>query len=412
MNVRAERFPLMDSLRAVAALSVLMFHAGYFAGLLKDDFFAHRVVARFDVGVTIFFLISGFLLYRPFVRARLRDEDPPATGAYAWRRFLRIVPAYWVALTLVTVVLTLPHVFTATGIPLFYGFAQIYDKNLAFGGIPQAWTLCIEITFYAFLPLWALGMRKLSGGRTPRERMARELVGLALLFAASVAWKVVALKLADLHSPEPQVALMPLGNFLDQFALGMGLAVLSVWYEDQPGRLPGPLRLLDRFPSLAWAMAFLALLAVSTVAMPAGFGQAPTGQDFLLRHELYGVVALGMVLPAVFGDPQRGLVRRILGNRVLLFLGLVSYGLYLYQLAVVSQLTRWDFNSVAQAVYPPIMWPIATFVGSLILATASYYGIERYALRLKGLVGPRRVGPPEEATAEPAPAMAPAGPSR
>ena len=51
---------------------------------------------RLEVGVAIFFCISGFLLYRPFVVAHHRAQAMPAVGAYAWRRFLRIVPAYWV----------------------------------------------------------------------------------------------------------------------------------------------------------------------------------------------------------------------------------------------------------------------------------------------------------------------------
>ena len=57
------------------------------------------------MGVTIFFVTSGFLLYLPFVPARLGAE-PDLTGPYAWRRFLRLVPAYWVALTVIALVLS------------------------------------------------------------------------------------------------------------------------------------------------------------------------------------------------------------------------------------------------------------------------------------------------------------------
>ena len=410
MNARADRFPLMDSLRAVAALSILMFHSGYFGGLLRDDFIGHSFVARLDVGVTIFFVISGFLLYRPFVRARLRGDAAPEVAAYAWRRFLRIVPAYWVALTLVTVVLSLPGVFTLTGIPIYYGFAQIYDSQHAFGGIAQAWTLAVEVSFYAFLPIWALGMRKWGRGTTARERMRGELVALALLFVASVALKVVALKLADLHSPEAQVPLMPLWNFLDQFAIGMAMAVVSVWLQDHGSETPRLLRVIDRYPSIAWGISLVAFVIVSTMVTRGGFGRTVSPSAFLTRHELYAVVGFGMVLPAVFGDPRRGVVRRILGNRFLLFLGLVSYGLYLYQLGVLSQLVRWHYESVANATVSSLAWPAACFAGTLLLASASYYLVERPALRLKDRVGSRRAGPSDEAIAEPAPAMVPAGP--
>src|SRR5919199_254708 len=112
MNVRATRFPMFDGLRAVAALAVLCFHAAYFAGIGVTDSPLRPYAGRLEVGVSVFFVISGFLLYRPFVRARLESEPAPHAGAYAWRRFLRIVPGYWVALTVVALWLGLPGVFT------------------------------------------------------------------------------------------------------------------------------------------------------------------------------------------------------------------------------------------------------------------------------------------------------------
>src|SRR3954462_494250 len=71
MTARAKRFPLMDSLRAIAALSIVVYHAGYFGGLQGVDFVVHKYTAGLDGGGTIFFMVSGVLLYRPFVRARL-----------------------------------------------------------------------------------------------------------------------------------------------------------------------------------------------------------------------------------------------------------------------------------------------------------------------------------------------------
>ena len=110
-----------------------------------------------------------------------------ATGAYAWRRFLRIVPAYWAALALSAWWLGRSDVFTGDGLWTYFGFAQTWRVATIGGGLTQAWTLCIEIVFYAFLPVWALLMR-----RTGRSLRA-EAIGLGALFAISVAWKVVVL---------------------------------------------------------------------------------------------------------------------------------------------------------------------------------------------------------------------------
>ena len=85
MDVRADRFPLVDSLRAIAALAIVGFHAGLFAGVADSTSLASRISSNLQVGVPIFFLISGFLLYRPFTRARLRGPGgrgpAPTPGA-------------------------------------------------------------------------------------------------------------------------------------------------------------------------------------------------------------------------------------------------------------------------------------------------------------------------------------------
>src|SRR3954471_4935232 len=101
----------MDSLRAIAAISVLTVHIALPSGLLDPGYGGRQFFGRLDVGVAIFFLISGFLLYRPFVRARAHGEPRPPTLAYLWRRALRIVPAYWLVLIVIALAFSLDYVF-------------------------------------------------------------------------------------------------------------------------------------------------------------------------------------------------------------------------------------------------------------------------------------------------------------
>jgi peptidoglycan/LPS O-acetylase OafA/YrhL len=410
MNVRADRFPLFDGLRAVAALSVVGFHAAYFARV-GDPLRVYT--AHLDVGVTIFFLISGFLLYRPFVRARMCDEPVPATGAYAWRRFLRIVPAYWVALTVVTVWLSLPDVFGPKA-PIFYGFAQIYDAHTGLGGISQAWTLCVEVTFYAFLPLWALAMRRLPGRGDPDRVARQEVAGLALLFALSLAYKVWALRQTTPIALDSGPYLQPLPNFLDQFALGMGLAVLTVWSQSRgPRPEPRLLALVRRWPSVPFLVAIAACWAVSTQSGLTGvlLPQDYPPRRFLARHELYSLIAIGVVLPAVFATPGRGVAGRLLANRVVRWLGLVSFSIYLYHLAVVTQLDDWLEIGGSAELRMAVLFALGG-AGSAAIAAISYYAVERPALSLKRLVRDRALDSAKaEALAEPA-ALAPAASSR
>jgi len=211
VNVRAARFPLMDSMRAIAFGCVFVAHTAFFAGMAADGATLRPYVARLDVGVRIFFLISAFLLYRPFVSARLRGQAPPLLGAYAWRRFLRVAPPYWLALIAVALWLGAPGVWDHW--PLYFGFAHVYEHDtLSVTGLPQAWSLCVEVAFYAFLPLWAALMRRVPGG------LRAELGGCAALLGVSFLYKLWVLG----KGPATDFDLLPwhfaLPEFLDYFA--------------------------------------------------------------------------------------------------------------------------------------------------------------------------------------------------
>jgi peptidoglycan/LPS O-acetylase OafA/YrhL len=400
LSTRSERFPLMDSLRAIAVLSVLVGHASFMVAIAGTDELTH---IRFDFGVRAFFVVSGFLIYRPWVRARLRAEPYPDRGVYAWHRLLRIVPAYWVALTIITVWLGTAGVFTWSGVPIYYGFVQAYSANHATGGLLQAWSLCVEVAFYVFVPLWAMVMRRLRA-TDPSRRFRQELIGAGLLLAVGLAYKVIVVEAGALeHSTALQLNLL---TFLDDFAVGIALAAVSVWYHgrEHESRV---LRLLDRRPWLPWLVALAAMATVSYgIGITGNLAERYTRTQYLERHYLYLLMAVGLVLPAIFGDPTRGWVRKLLGNRVLLYIGLVSYGIFLYHFAVLQQLQRWGFQDVAGGKLA-WLWLVAGTAGATLIASLSYYLLERPFLRLKrlfdGRVKPRR----SEAVVEPVPVPRP-----
>ena len=89
------RFPLFDLLRGLAVLAVLVWHVFVFTGALDRRWIGDAVSTAGSMGPLLFFAISGFLLYRPWIASR----DAPHTGRYFRRRALRILPAYWFALT-------------------------------------------------------------------------------------------------------------------------------------------------------------------------------------------------------------------------------------------------------------------------------------------------------------------------
>jgi peptidoglycan/LPS O-acetylase OafA/YrhL len=382
------RFPCFDGFRAIAAMCVLVFHTGFVTGytLRNHAFGIPFFLSRLDLGVAIFFLVSAFLLYRPFVRAHFEQRPGPGVRSFFRRRLLRILPAYWAALTVLALLNGAPDVWTWRGFPIYYGLAQIYVPGRALGGIGQTWSLATELSFYAFLPVyaWVLG-RKV---RTPERQLRVELAGALALYASSVGFRLVTNWLLP-HRAEMKFWLL---STTDLFALGITIAVLSAWFAhrgDQPR-----LTRHRAFPAVSWALAALAFWAVS---IPLDlrrypFGPISIGQD-LARQTLYGVLAFFLLLPGVFGPQDRGGIRRFLQSRVVQLTGLVSYGIFLWHPWITSQLFGWlddarvgtdGWLRTAGGDIVPVPFVLAaTVLLVLIVAGLSYVIVERPFLRLK-----------------------------
>src|SRR5262249_30809415 len=134
--------------------------------------------ARAEVGVGVFFLISGFLLYRPFARAHLSGRPRPPTGPFLVRRALRILPLYWAALVVTLALDPVQRPGHPGGLALEFVLGQNYGaEDDVHRGIPQAWSLDIELLFYLLLPVWAAMLARRA--RSPRRQLRVELAALA-----------------------------------------------------------------------------------------------------------------------------------------------------------------------------------------------------------------------------------------
>ena len=204
--VRAGRLSGFDGLRGIAALSVLTFHTWLYGApgepLGVDVGHLRLLFSSLDLGVVLFFTLSGFLLYRGFAAVILGLSTRVDVRSYALGRFLRIAPAYWVALIGVGVVLSAALV-RAPGGDFKLGdlrgdpgvlvanvtLTQNYLPATAITGIGPAWTLVVEIAFYILLPLLALPAIALAarGGSSVRRRLLVALAPAVALLLLGVA---------------------------------------------------------------------------------------------------------------------------------------------------------------------------------------------------------------------------------
>ena len=346
-------------MRALAAYGVLATHAGFNSGRSLDSGPFAPLLARLDFGVTVFFLLSGFLLYRPFAAAALAGTPTAAMSRrFYLRRALRILPAYWLA---VLVTLGWLSARTADGgdWASYLLLVQTYNHHNLDPSLTQMWTLAVEISFYAVLPPLALaarGRRRAAGSAVARQ--AALLLGLVAVAVASN----VAAHHGRLGSAE---SLIWLPANLDWFAAGMALALLSCLPAGStagPGRTAGGSDRSGRSnrtgrvgglgrrpgsaagrnwppPGTCWALGgllfWLAYPAAGRPAQPAGAHRLGVdGQARALRA--WPLFAL--LLPLTLGSG--GLIGRLLSSAPLRLLGQLSYGVYLWHLPLLLAIQR------------------------------------------------------------------------
>ena len=403
-TVVPHRFTTLDGYRAIAALLVVTTHVAYFSGVVVVTAWGHAF-SRMDIGVTVFFLLSGFLLYRPGSRAAMTGGSWPGTRTYFRRRLWRILPAY---LLLVVVVLAV-----MPGIEVYpkHWFAhltltQIYWPELLINGLTQTWSLATELTFYLALPVlaWVVGKRHRGDVEASTRR---QLWVLGTWFGAAFLW--LAMRTAIPAVRDFGVVNMWLPNFMDWFAVGMFFALVHARL-----RLPDPPRWMLRINALAddvgvclvMAAGFF-LLATTPIAGPYTFGEGSVSQAFV-RHYLYLAAAAFFVIPGFLGTDGWGTWRRLLASPLMVYLGTLSYGIFLWHLFVLETASH-VFGIPGFSGWFWLLWPL-TVIGTVGCAHVSYVLIERPAQQYSHSARRMRwpwASPPTAPPTTPQPAQSP-----
>ena len=382
-------FPLLDTFRAIGALAVLTTHVAFWSGDYTRNGTWGTLLARLDVGVAIFFVLSGFLLSRPYLERAATGRPRPGAGRYLWKRALRILPVY-----LVAVVIALTFIVENRDMDLRERLVtalmlNTYTEQSNPAGLTHMWSLSVEVAFYLLLPLLML----VAIGRGRVLRPWRVLVLLGAMAALSVWWHVAGAAWAGEYSDAQPAQWLP--AYSSWFAVGIGLALVQVLRATgRMERLTGPAVFLARHPGSCWALVGgLLLVAATPLAGPTMFA-APTSAQSLTKHVVYAAIGGLVVLTGVFVRPGSA-YGRVLGHGVPRRIGWISYGIFALHLAMlhlVMHTTGWQlFGGRGLGIW------VLTVVGTVLLAEVVYRVIERPALRLKNVRFRRRPAPPWEA---------------
>lgn len=352
-------FPLVDALRGFAALTVLVYH--FIAHWEWDGFPASGPLAWFRGGwmaVDLFFVVSGFVIGLSAF-SRFAQDGTQFRGAFLRSRVVRLLPLHVVTL-LAWVLLVEPAQWRQPGFwpDLAAHLALLHNLSPAWHGSINGpnWSLAAEMQFYLLVALAAPWLARVRPWRL-----------LVLAVAVAWAWRWAA---HALLIPGPldraYMAQTQLPGMLDEFALGL---------------------LLARFVRAPAGQAFLARMAADARLRWGLLALAGLGWSALLalslRYDYWDVAAMavgfrtglaawtGLVLLVLCGWPMRAAAHWLL--RMPLFLGRVSYGIYLWHLPVLFVLGRYGLAPL-QAL------PVA--IGATVgLAALSWHLVEQPALR-------------------------------
>ena len=375
--------PGLTGLRALAAFWVLAFHIN---GYMAEE----RVVVGFDglrfdvtplltigwVGVDVFFVLSGFLLAVHVIERLGREALATVYPSYLRDRILRVVPAYWAQIAILFVL-----ALAATGsvppwagtVPMHLFFLQNFwmGPHSAINGV--YWTLPVEFAFYLILPFVAAWTVR--GGAASAGAVGRAALVAAFAVAIAIAWRALAVASQGPAGTATVfwASAMHLPGAADQFGIGVAAALLFL-ARGAPDATRDP---KWSRPSDGLVVAGLGGLIVAIYALDAYVGHFWTHSFLFYTWHSFAALAVAAL---VVGVAARGaLARTIFENRLVVWLGTISYSAYLWHPVVAEKLAgaanaanlgRWGFAALA---VPAVV----------AVSAASYYLVERPFLRRK-----------------------------
>jgi peptidoglycan/LPS O-acetylase OafA/YrhL len=342
----AGRYAHIDALRALAVSIVVVGHAGV-------------PMMPGDTGVTIFFVISGFIITHLLLRERERTGGFNIRRFYA-RRALKLAPPFLVLIIVPTLIfaLTQPISWPAFGSQILfsYNWAQIWFPEAAWLVLPGSnvtWSLAVEEQFYI---VWLLFVR--------RRWWLPALTGLAC--AAIVASGLIRMSLY-FGGDNALHILRGTDTRMESIAWGILAAIAYKLWRDRPDRV------WMQWLGQPWTIVLAMASFLASFAIP--------GEAFALtsRYTLHAIIVAVVILYGLVAKPDRlsQLIGRVSASKIITVVGLSSYSIYLAHDVLIHLL------SGPMDALPFVLGNVTVIVIGFAVGIASYYLIERPALAYK-----------------------------
>ncbi|GER87049.1 hypothetical protein KDW_12110 [Dictyobacter vulcani] len=392
----------LDGIRACAIILVMTFHINQMSlGLLwnPEQYPIASALATFGgSGVTLFFILSGFLLFLPYAKSLLFQSNWPSARQFYVKRMLRIIPAYYVALFAIILLFQQEYLQPDhwQKLALFLTFFMDSSSSTFRQLNGPFWTLAIEWQFYMILPLLALGFLLVAKRlpALPRQRLLVMIGCCILLIVWGLFLRILANNTPIVKHPANIVVSVIFfflygmtGKYIENFAVGM-IICLCYTYAWHPVHGSALRQRLKNTSLFFVPLGLLLLFCMSIWHYNVGHMQVPAfaflnvlAPQFEWLNEM--IIALGYgscVLGILFGPEW---LQGIFSWKPLVWIGLISYGLYMWHLPLISffhvQLLP-HIPITGQASY--LLYWLSVLVIVIPVALLSYHLIEKPCTRL------------------------------
>lgn len=356
-----ERIKTFDSVRAIATILVFVFHVGYllqFADTSVINRYTpgtiinwHRVTYICGtVGVSLFFTLSGFLLFYQMYKKR---EALTWAGVkeYAKKRLLRILPLYYVSI-LIIVLFFRPYILSAAGGVESILYNLVFLRPFRADGTPKVtinpvyWSLVVEMHFYFLLPIfYAIFYR------------FQRVFWFLLVALAGIIYRLAVITLID--NPSMQFLRLTPANF-DFFAFGMLGAYLFVRREQW----------LERISNLPMQIGLTILWILFVYFYDLEFGST---WSYVFMPTLFGLITTMTMLAFLLNE--RTWLARVSTWSPMLFIAQISFSIYVWHTMIVEKMELLPISNLTKFGL--------TIIGTLALSVITYYLVEAPFLRTK-----------------------------
>ncbi len=350
----------LDGLRGLAVLLVFLAHAKRLFNLSDDQvflgyFFELSGTALGRSGVYLFFILSSFLLTGQLLRENVDLKSPKMWLNYSFKRFLRIYPLY---MTVLAVYLVVPS--------FKYSIYDVLNHLFLREGLGHFWTIIVEFKYYLILPgiAWLLVVV-----------LKRNLIHSIIAFVGLIGVTEVC---SNIFVSDAPLSILP---HLPIFLMGSIAALINSKIPDFPEEdHQGPrlymevaaclslVGLLFSFPNLLSRSLWSQLFTSDLATLPA-------------NHWVYTIQALFWCIFLITHLHGIGLIKKVLEHPILRFIGVISFGFYLWHIAILGYLE-------ARLQVPSLINFVAVFLVTVFVASVTYLAVEKPFLKIK-LLKPR-----------------------